>query len=99
MSKITMHPGEFIKTNYVDELGLKIAELAEALEIPESALARLLNEESDLSPQLAIKLSKVLGRSAESWINMQTSHALAQHEAELGGWTPARQVGGLGGAG
>lgn len=92
MPKITVHPGGFIKRNYVDELGLNLAELAEVLEISEADLVRLLDEKIDLSPQLAVKLSKVLGCSAQSWINMQTAHTLAQHEAELDNWAPAHQL-------
>ena len=92
MAKITVHPGGFIRRNYVDELGLDVAELAEVLEVPESAMNRLLNEEADLLPQLAIKLSRVLGRSAESWMNMQVNYALARHQGELRDWMPARRV-------
>ena len=68
MTKIAVHPGGFIKRNYIDELGLTAAELADALEVSESTLSRLIHEKIDLSPALAVKLSKVQGRSAESWI-------------------------------
>ncbi|RLA38727.1 MAG: hypothetical protein DRR42_28250, partial [Gammaproteobacteria bacterium] len=44
------------------------------------------------SPTLAIKVSKVLGRSAESWMAMQANHTLARYQAELESWTPTRQV-------
>ena len=96
MAKITVHPGGFIKRNYIDELGLKAAELAEALEVSESTMSRLLNEKIDLSPQLAVKVSKVLGRSAESWMNMQAYHTLARYQGELAKWKPTRQVSGNG---
>ena len=92
MAKITVHPGGFIKRNYIDELGLKAAELADALEVSESTLSRLVHEKIDLSPALAVKVSKVLGRSAESWMAMQANHTLARCEAELGQWEPTRLV-------
>ena len=92
MAKITVHPGGFIKRNYMDELGLKASELADALEVSESTLSRLVHEKSDLSPALAVKLSKVLGRSAESWMVMQANYTLARCEAELAQWIPKRQV-------
>jgi addiction module HigA family antidote len=92
MAKITVHPGGFIKRNYIDELGLTATELAEALEVSESTLSRLVHEKIDLSPALAVKLSKVLGRSAESWMAMQANHTLARYQAELEQWTPTKQV-------
>lgn len=92
MAKITVHPGGFVKRNYVDELGLKATELADALEVSESTLSRLLHEKIDLSPVLAVKLSKVLGRSAESWMAMQANHTLTRYKSELAQWTPTRQV-------
>lgn len=46
----------------------------------------------DLSPALAVKVSKVLGRSAESWMAMQANHTLARYQVELEQWTPTKQV-------
>ena len=92
MAKITVHPGGFIKRNYIDELDLRATELAGALEVSESTLSRLLHEKIDLSPALAVKLSKVLGRSAESWMAMQANHTLVRYEAEFEQWTHTRRV-------
>jgi addiction module HigA family antidote len=92
MAKITVHPGGFIKRNYIDALGLKATELADALEVSESTMSRLIHEKIDLSPALAVKVSKVLGRSAESWMTMQGNHTLARYQVELEKWTPTRHV-------
>ena len=92
MAKITVHPGGFIKRNYIDVLGLKATELAEALEVSESTMSRLIHEKIELSPALAVKVSKVLGRSAESWMTMQSNHTLARYQGELEKWTPTRHV-------
>ena len=51
MAKITVHPGGFIKRNYIDELGLTATELADALEVSESTLSRLVHGKIDLSPE------------------------------------------------
>ncbi len=48
MAKITLHPGGFIKRNYIGELGLMATELADALEVSESALSRLVHEKDRL---------------------------------------------------
>jgi addiction module HigA family antidote len=68
---------------YLDELDISASDLANALEINKATLSRLLNEKADLSPTLALKLSEVLGRSPQSWMNMQANHSLAKIEADL----------------
>jgi addiction module HigA family antidote len=90
--RISAHPGGFIKRNYLDELDITAAQLAEALGINKATLSRLLNEKSDLSPQLAMRISKVLGGSPGSWLNMQANHSLATLEArtdtKADAWVP-----------
>ena len=91
MSRVRVHPGSFIRRNYVDELGLKQTELAAALEVNRGTLSRLLNEETDMSTMMAIRVSRVLGRSAQSWLNMQANHNLSKLEAEakVRNWKPS----------
>ena len=81
--RIPTHPGKFIQRVYLDELDISASDLANALEINKATLSRLLNEKADLSPTLALKLSEVLGRSPQSWMNMQANHSLAKIEADL----------------
>ena len=81
--RIPTHPGRFIQRVYLDELDVSASDLAHALEINKATLSRLLNEKADLSPTMALKLSEVLGRSPQSWMNMQANHSLAKIEADL----------------
>ncbi len=81
--RIPIHPGRFIQKAYLDELGIPATDLADALEVNKATLSRLLNEKADLSPTLALKLSEVLGRSPQSWLQMQSNHSLARLETEL----------------
>jgi len=81
--RIPTHPGRFIQRVYLDELDVSASDLANALEINKATLSRLLNEKADLSPTLALKLGEVLGRSPQSWMNMQANHSLAKIEADL----------------
>ena len=91
--RIATHPGGFIKRNYLEELGLTVSALAEALGIHRATLSRLLNEQTDLSPALALRLSMVLGGTPGSWMNLQTNHSLtkleAEREADEHAWKPA----------
>ena len=81
--KSPMHPGEFIRSVYIDPLELSATQLAEAMEVSPSTLNRVLNKKSAVSIELALRLSKALGRSAESWLTMQHNYDLVQKRRSL----------------
>jgi addiction module HigA family antidote len=80
-----MHPGEFIKRVYLLPFGVASIELARKLQVSYGLVSRLLTGKTDVSPAMALKLSKVLGRSAESWLLMQDNYNLwkAREEVDL----------------
>lgn len=57
---------------------ISIRSLAASLGVAPSTLARIVGERSSLSPEMALRLSKALGRSPESWLAMQHNHDLWQ---------------------
>ena len=70
------HPGEFILGTYMEPFGLSGRSLAESLNVSPSTLNRVLKQQSGVSPEMALRLSKALGRSAESWLSMQDTYDL-----------------------
>ncbi len=70
------HPGEFIADVYLAPFGISGRELAVQLDVAPSTLSRVLNGSSRVSPEMALRLAKTLGRSAESWLAMQDAHDL-----------------------
>ncbi len=72
------HPGEFIQATYMDPFGLSCRYLAAQLNVAASTLNRILKEQSAISPEMALRLSKALGRSPESWLAMQDAYNLWQ---------------------
>lgn len=72
------HPGEFIKITYMDPFKISIRTLSKKLEVASSTLSRIINESSSISPEMAHRLSKVLGRTPESWLYMQAQYDLWQ---------------------
>ena len=70
------HPGEFVREIYIAPFGISVRKVAESLGVSPSTLNRLLNGESNISPEMALRLSKVLGRSPESWLAMQDQYDL-----------------------
>jgi addiction module HigA family antidote len=79
------HPGEFIRETYVEPFDISIRSLAESLDVSPSTLARIVAKRSAVSPEMALRLSKALGRSAESWLAMQHNYDLwvAKKSADL----------------
>ena len=71
-----MHPGEFIRRVYAQPFNIGTNELARKLQVSAGLVSRLLNGKTDVSPLMALKLSKVLGRSPESWLLMQDNYDL-----------------------
>jgi len=72
------HPGEFITEVYLEPNNLSCRELAAKLGVAASTLNRILTGTSGISPEMALRLSKALGRSAESWLALQYNHDLWQ---------------------
>jgi len=70
------HPGEFIREVYLAPFDISVRKVAENLQVSASTLSRLLNGESNVSPEMALRLSKTLGRSPESWLAMQDQYDL-----------------------
>ncbi len=70
------HPGVFIQSVYLEPNEISGRELALKLGVAASTLNRVLNQASGISPEMALRLSKVLGRSPESWLMMQDHYDL-----------------------
>lgn len=70
------HPGVFIKATYIEPFNLSIRSLAKHLGVAPSTINRLINAEASISPDMAHRLSAVLGRSPESWLALQAQHDL-----------------------
>ena len=70
------HPGEFIREIYITPHNISVRKVAESLGVSASTLNRLLNGESNVSPEMALRLSKALGRSPENWLAMQDQYNL-----------------------
>ena len=72
------HPGEFIQSVYLEPNQLSCRELASKLAVSTSTLNRILKGSSRVSPEMALRFAKALGRSPESWLAMQENYDLWQ---------------------
>ena len=72
------HPGEFIREVYLEPFAITGRQLAAKLDVSPSTLNRILNGHSNISSEMALRLSKAIGRSPESWLSMQDNYNLWQ---------------------
>jgi len=70
------HPGEAIRELCLEPVGLTVTKAAWGLGVTRKALSELLNGHSGISPEMAIRLSKAFGGSAESWMTQQMQYDL-----------------------
>lgn len=86
------HPGEFIRSTYMEPFGLSCRGLSGQLDVAASTLNGILKKQSGVSPEMALRLSKALGRSPESWLAMQDAFDLwmARKRVRLNGVRKAK---------
>lgn len=72
------HPGQVIKKLYLEPLGLSITRFAEHLHVDRKTISRIINGQSSISLEMAVKLGKAFGDGAQIWLDMQTQYDLWQ---------------------
>lgn len=80
------HPGRSIKDACLEPLGLTVTEGVAVLGVARHTLSRVINGQAGISPEMAIRLEKAFGGSADSWLRMQAAYDLAQarqHENQI----------------
>ena len=78
-----VHPGEVLRTEYLEPLGLSVNALARALRVPATRLHEIVNERRSVTPDTALRLARYFGGDAASWLNLQQAHDLRLAEIEL----------------
>jgi len=77
------HPGGIVRRQCLEPLDLTVTEAAKGLGVTRQAFSDLVNERAGISVDMAIRLSKAFGSSAEMWIGLQTAYDLAQARGRL----------------
>ena len=70
------HPGEIIRDICIEPLDLTVTDASKALGVTRKTLSSLLNGRSGVSPEMALRLSKVFGRTPEGWMKLQLQYDL-----------------------
>lgn len=72
------HPGDFIRTEIIEPVGLSVTASAKALQVSRPALSSLLNGKADLSGDMALRIEKAFGVKMDTLMRMQSSYDIAQ---------------------
>ena len=78
------HPGEMLREDFLPDYGLSVSSFAKALGVSRQTVNELLRERRSVSPEMALRLSRLFGNSPEFWLNAQRSVDL---------WEAARTIG------
>jgi addiction module HigA family antidote len=76
--KEPIHPGRVVRYDCLEYLGLSVTEAARILGVTRQALNNIVNEKAGISAEMAIRLSKAFGSTADLWVRMQAAYDLAQ---------------------
>ena len=71
MKRRPTHPGEMLRADFLPDYGLTVAGLAEAVGVSRQSVNELLRGRRAVSPEMALRLSRLFGNSAEFWLNAQ----------------------------
>ena len=84
MNMTPSHPGEFVRLEVIEELGLNVTQAAEILGVRRATLSDLLNGTAALSPEMALRIEKAFGVSMDMLLRMQAWYDASRMRARAG---------------
>src|SRR5437879_51877 len=70
------HPGEILKTHYLEPLSLSVNDVARSLEVSRKTLSKIINGRGSVTSEMALRLSKAFRTTPELWMNLQQTYDL-----------------------
>lgn len=89
--RVTTHPGEILREEFLIPLGLSANALAMRLRVAPPRLHAILHQKRAVTPDTAMRLARCFGTSAQFWLNLQTMHDLSKAQ-QLEGAKVEREV-------
>ena len=81
-----IHPGEILRKEVIAANELSITETAKLLGISRQSLNNIVHQKSDITPEMAFRIAKVFGGTADMWVNLQTKYNLHLQPKKLRNW-------------
>lgn len=72
-----VHPGEILKTEFLDEMNLTAGKVAKAIFVPRTRIERIVSQKLGMTADTASRLARYFGTSPEFWMNLQRGYDLA----------------------
>ena len=82
--RVSTHPGEILREEFMVPLGLSANALARALHVPPNRITGIVGEKRAITADTALRLSLYFGTSADFWLNLQTAYELSVARAQGG---------------
>ena len=82
MVRITTHPGEYLKEEFLEPLGMSARALASAIAVAPNRITEIINGDRSVTADTAIRLGRYFGTSSQFWINLQAAYDLSRAESE-----------------
>jgi addiction module HigA family antidote len=79
-----MHPGEVLREEFLVPLALSAGKLARICGVPRTRMERIASEETGITADTALRLSKAFGTTARMWLNLQNSYDMRVAQREIG---------------
>ncbi len=83
MTRCPVHPGEILREEFLPDYGLSASNLAKSLGVSKQTISELLRERRAVSPNIALRLSKLFGNSPDFWLNLQRAVDLWETEITI----------------
>ena len=80
---VAIHPGEFLREDFLKPLSLSVNALALALRVPATRISEIVNERRGITTDTALRLGLYFGTTPDFWINMQAAYELAIAQDKL----------------
>ena len=75
--RVRTHPGEVLRCEFLEPLGLSARALAEAIDVPANRISEIVRENRDVTADTALRLAKYFSTTPEFWMNLQMAHDLS----------------------
>jgi addiction module HigA family antidote len=79
-----IHPGEILREEFLEELGLSAHALANELKVPPPRINDIVREKRSITPDTALRLARYFGTTPQFWLNLQSNYDLKLAELEIG---------------
>ncbi len=83
LQRAPLHPGEILREQFMADFGISINRLARDLRVPPKRIGEIVNERRAVTPDIALRLGRYFGTTAEFWMNLQTAYDLDVARASL----------------